>query len=81
MYLISKFFPTDHTQGEVLLQEKWMLPQEIGGDQEISVVDEDHCYTAQQCLLLKNREHLLLKLALKKSEDELEKLKKIVGDK
>ena len=57
-----------------------MLPQEIGGDQ-ISVVDEDHCYTAQQCLLLKNREHLLLKLALKKSEEELEQLKKIVGDK
>ena len=58
-----------------------MLPQEIGGDQEISAVDEDHCYTAQQCLSLKYREHKLLELALKKSKDELEQLEKKVGDK
>ena len=58
-----------------------MLPQEIGGDQEISAVDEDHCYTAQQCLLLKYHEHKLLELALKKSKDELEQLEKKIGDK
>ena len=58
-----------------------MLPQVIGGDQVANVVDEDHCYTAQQCLLLKYREHELLELALKKSKDELEQLEKKIGDK
>ena len=30
----------------------------------VTSVDEDHCYTARQCLKLKNRENELLKLQL-----------------
>ena len=49
-------FPPDYSHGEVL-QEKWMLWQEIEGMETLdtNVVDEDHCYTSQQCLLLKYR--------------------------
>ena len=31
---------------------------------DVTSVDEDHCYTARQCLKLKNRENELLKLQL-----------------
>ena len=49
-------FPPDYSHGEVL-QEKWMLWQEIEGMETLdtNVVDEDHCYTSQQCLLLNYR--------------------------
>ena len=33
-------------------------------ENDVTSVDEDHCYTARQCLKLKNRENELLKLQL-----------------
>ena len=50
-------FPPDYSHGEVL-QEKLMLWQEIEGMETLdtNVVDEDHCYISQQCLLLKYRQ-------------------------
>ena len=33
-------------------------------ENDVTSVDEDHCYTARQCLKLKNRENDLLKLQL-----------------